>query len=415
MLKFFVINFDGLTHSGQSPGQRHSRSRLHWQRGQAMPFIALLIVALAGMVSLSVDVGYYRYIQRQQQSAADSAAIAGAAQIAYGSSSATAAAKADASSNGFTNGVNGVTVTVNTSYSDTYTGSNNAVKVTISGSYNRFFGSVLGSGGIAVSSSAVARLSANNNACIYQLDSTKTPDFSRMTFSGSGCAMFVNGLVPNMTSASINAVDIGYAGTAPSKTGAIFTSATPAPSLPALDPCTHIAGCNYLANNPPNMSSCPNLNDNNKFPTLSPGCYHDLNVNSSTTQFLPGVYTITGLMNGNGSSNLTGTGVTFYVASGGSLAGLNSAGSVSWSAPSTGNTAGVLFYQVPVNTVDPNFSANSRFSGLLYFPTVDGNVQSVFNAYSVLVFGNLHFHGVNRTFASPPPNGSLIQEAAVAE
>jgi hypothetical protein len=88
---------------------------------------------------------------------------------------------------------------------------------------------------------------------------------------------------------------------------------------------------------------------------------------------------------------------------------------VSWSAPSTGNTAGVLFYQVPVNTVDPNFSANSRFSGLLYFPTVDGNVQSVFNAYSVLVFGNLHFHGVNRTFASPPPNGSLIQEAAVAE
>jgi hypothetical protein len=380
-----------------------------------MPFIALLIVALAGMVSLSVDVGYYRYIQRQQQSAADSAAIAGVAQIAYGSSSATAAAKADAANNGFTDGVGGVTVTVNTSYSDSYTGSNSAVKVTISGSFSRYFGSVLGSGGIAVSSSAVARLNANNNACVYQLDSTKTPDFSSMTFSGSGCGILLNGLTPTMTGASINAADIGYAGTAPTKTGATFTSATPAPSLPALNPCAHITGCNYLANNPPNMSLCPSLNDNNNFPTLNPGCYNNLNVNSSTTQFLPGVYAITGNLNGNSSSHLTGTGVTFYIASTGSVAGLKGVGSVSWSAPSTGNTAGVLFYQVPANTVDPNFSANSTFSGLLYFPTVDGNVQSVFNAYSVLVFGNLHFHGVNRTFASPPPNGSLIQEASVAE
>src|SRR5579864_4379481 len=96
--------------------------RLESQRGQTLILVAMLLVVLTGMTGLAVDVGFYRYQQRLQQSAADSAALAGAAELATSSASATAAAKADAATNGFQDGSNGVTVTVNTSYSDTYTG-----------------------------------------------------------------------------------------------------------------------------------------------------------------------------------------------------------------------------------------------------------------------------------------------------
>jgi hypothetical protein len=389
--------------------------RLESQRGQTIPIVALLLVAVLGIVGLAVDVGYFRYDQRLQQAAVDSAATAGAAQLAYGSANATAAAKVDASSNGYTDGVGGVTVTVNTAYSDSFTNSLGAVKVTIADSRTRTFGSVFGTASVPISTSAVARLSANNNTCIYLIDKTKVPDFSSMTLNGSGCGILTAGAA-NMSGATVTASYIGYSGTAPTtNSSSRFASATPAPALPILDPCVHIPGCNYLANNPPSTSSCPDLNANNQFHTLNPGCYHNLNLNSSTTQLLPGLFVITGLVNGNSNSHLTGSGVTFYIASGGSLAGLNNAGSITWSAPITGNTANVLFYQVAANTTDPNFASIATFTGLLYFPGADVNIQSAIGGYSVLVAAGAHFHATTRTFPSPPPNGAFVQQASLAE
>src|SRR5690348_10810711 len=98
---------------------------MHRQRGQTLIFVAMTLVVLIGMTGLAVDVGYYRYEQRIMQSAADSAALAGTAELKYGSSSAENAAKADAASNGFTDGVN-ATVSPDPDYSDTFTGSSAA-------------------------------------------------------------------------------------------------------------------------------------------------------------------------------------------------------------------------------------------------------------------------------------------------
>src|ERR1019366_5870972 len=84
--------------------------------GQALVVIALALVVLMLMAGLGVDVGFLRYQKQQMQKAADAGAIAGAANLVYagfGSPTITTAAKNDTAANGFTDTVNGITVTVN--------------------------------------------------------------------------------------------------------------------------------------------------------------------------------------------------------------------------------------------------------------------------------------------------------------
>ncbi len=54
----------------------------------------------------------------------------------------------------------------------------------------------------------------------------------------------------NFNGATVSAPFIGYAGAAPIENGATFKLAAPAPMLPVADPCTEIAGCSYLAEQP---------------------------------------------------------------------------------------------------------------------------------------------------------------------
>src|SRR6202012_1734319 len=73
------------------------------QSGYGLIFAALGMVLLLGAAGLSVDMGYLRYQRRLMQSAADSAALAGAAQLGSGGSFAQAklAAQSDSDLNGF--------------------------------------------------------------------------------------------------------------------------------------------------------------------------------------------------------------------------------------------------------------------------------------------------------------------------
>src|ERR1035437_10488101 len=73
------------------------------QAGQALIAAATaLSILLMGFAGLGIDMGYLRYEKRLQQTAADGAAIAGAAELLYGASGVPAAAKHDAAANGFT-------------------------------------------------------------------------------------------------------------------------------------------------------------------------------------------------------------------------------------------------------------------------------------------------------------------------
>ena len=86
------------------------------EAGQVLPLIALSLAVLMGFAGMGVDVGYWQYHQREQQSAADAAALGGAQQLIYSGCGnqavAQSAAYTDSASNGFTNGANGITITV---------------------------------------------------------------------------------------------------------------------------------------------------------------------------------------------------------------------------------------------------------------------------------------------------------------
>jgi Flp pilus assembly protein TadG len=85
------------------------------ERGQVVVIFALALVALVAMVGLVLDGGSAFAQRRDQQNAADLAALAGANDYLLTSDSAAAfvRARAVASQNGFTDGANGVTVNVN--------------------------------------------------------------------------------------------------------------------------------------------------------------------------------------------------------------------------------------------------------------------------------------------------------------
>ena len=83
--------------------------------GQAILLVAIVFMALLFAVGLAVDAGQLFAAKRTEQEAADAAAFAGSVVIyQHGTTSeAVAAAIADATKNGFTDGVNSTTVTVN--------------------------------------------------------------------------------------------------------------------------------------------------------------------------------------------------------------------------------------------------------------------------------------------------------------
>src|ERR1051325_8380390 len=70
------------------------------QSGQVLVGAAVALVVLCGFAGLAIDMGALRYQKRVQQTAADSAAIAGASNLTY--TGYQTAAQAAAAQNGFT-------------------------------------------------------------------------------------------------------------------------------------------------------------------------------------------------------------------------------------------------------------------------------------------------------------------------
>src|SRR5437588_7433678 len=80
-------------------------------RGQTIVVAALLLTLLIALVGLGVDVSWFSLNLVRMQRAADAAALAGVVYLPADQPGAYAAAVAEATKNGYTDGVNGVTVT----------------------------------------------------------------------------------------------------------------------------------------------------------------------------------------------------------------------------------------------------------------------------------------------------------------
>lgn len=379
-----------------------TRSAHAGDRGQILPIAAMAAVVLIGFAAFAVDTGYWRYQQRVEQVAADSAAMAGADELNYPAlNDWKAAARADATTNGFTDDA-GVTVSV-TVNNPPATGPNStnakALEVILTKKQPGFFGRIFGITSQPVSVRAVAALTSNGRNCIYGLGrSGNSVLINGATVSAPQCGIVSDGdLLINGSSVDVG--EIGYAGSVINN-GSTYPhgGSHPAHALPALDPCPSVAGCAYLKAHPPAGGTCttPTVYNGLGSATIPPGRYcSTLIVNGvSNVTFSPGVYEFDNGLTLNGSNNVTGNGVTFYNASGQMIV---NGTSVNLTAPATGNTAGVLMYQNPSDS--NSFIANGTdgvgtgFAGELYFPSADLTINGDLSSWLLLVGNSVTING----------------------
>jgi Flp pilus assembly protein TadG len=379
--------------------------RRHWprDRGQALVLIALSLVVLLGFLGLATDVGYLRYMKRRLQAAADAGAIAGASEKKNGGNYLTAA-RNDASLNRFTNGTNGVTVTVNNPpASGPNSGNFDYVEVTVSQNQPTFFAKIFGINSVPLGARAVAGPLNQTPGCIYVLDPSKS---GALTLNGAmnlspQCAVIVDSDSPSGITVNtggcpppvLTAGNIGVVGNYLSNWGSACFSTTPVIGIAAVpDP---------LASwNPP---SVPNRCDRSGVthissgtPTFSPNPVDGMfvfcgpvNITGGSVTFNPGIYIINSFATGlniNGTTTVQGSGVTFWVHRANATPfNINGSANVTLSAPTSGPFANILFYQDRgiISGSYVNGSSNASFTGILYFPSA-GQGQS---------FPGLNFNG----------------------
>lgn len=378
---------------------------LREENGQVLVMAALCMTCLLGFVACAVDVGILLRTKRVLQTAADSAAVAGAAEINYGD--VNAGAQADATQNGVTNGVNGATVLVhNPPTSGPHAGNTAYVEVIASQDQPTFFMKLFSHSFMTVTARAVATTVPSTN-CIYTLSPTGTginmtgsgnlsmPNCSILDDSSSGSALNLTG------SGSITAKSIGIVGHF-TKTGSGSISPTPTVNMTAvgdplasLSPPTFNAG-SCLADPRPTGSSPVTLGPSAPGGTV---CYNGLTITGSgAVTFKPGLYIINGDFSATGSGSLTGTGgVTFYLPSNGDSFSVTGSGDLNFVAPTSGAYSGILFYQNPADTSAASFtgSASSVLNGFFYIPKAQVNMTgsggATFN--TDLVVGSLNITG----------------------
>lgn len=393
--------------------------RRNSESGQVLPLIAICLAALMGFGGMAVDVGYWRYHQREQQSAADAAALGGAQQLIFSGcpnqTAAQTAAQNDASNNGFVNGTNGVTVTANNPpLSGPFASNNCAVTATVDSSkVATFFTRVFGHNLIEETTQATAAVVADGPGCFFALGVGQNTNFNGANVQATKCSFFLNGSA-NFNGATINAGTIGEANYGGSNNGGTFSSATPAPMLPVADPCPEIAPCAAMASGPPSTSPCTGSYAGNG--VLSPGCYNNLNLHNQNVTMSGGTYVFKGSSNFNGASINGSAGVTIYIPSGAST-NFNMVSQLTLAPQTTGPYAGLTYYQAPGNTNTVNLnSSSSNVSGMIYAPSAQLNYNGAQGQYTVIVASFVNFNSSStEDFGAPPSDASLIKTVVLSQ
>jgi Flp pilus assembly protein TadG len=343
-------------------------SRLADRKGNVAVIVALSAPLVAGGAAFGVESGYWYFDQLRMQQAADAAAYAAALENRAGNSSATiiAAAQAAATANGFNAATD--TLTVNTPPTSGSNQNDRSVEVKLARTETRYFSGLFVNTPAVVRGRAVATYETAANACILALDkgASRAVEFSgSSTVSLNGCNVMSDSIaddsVYSQGASAVSAPCLMSAGGA-SINASVTLTACSAPitqMAPVRDPFKDLA-------EPDNVGACRSTSGQ----TLQPGRYcGGLNM-SGTKNLKPGVYIIDGgTLRANGSSNISGSGVTFYLTNGADLS-FNGNASLQLSAPTTGTYAGILFFGGRANSGNVTFNgtAGSSLTGAIYFP-----------------------------------------------
>jgi hypothetical protein len=392
------------------------------ESGQALVVTGLVMTAIMGATGMAVDMGYLRYTQRRMQTAADAAAVTAAAELNYGDY--VTAGQADASTNGFTNDDNNVTVAVNNPPTEgAYAGESGYAEVIITQTVPTFFMKVMGITSEQVTARAVGHYGSSKN-CVYALSPSAS---DAILNNGSGTIHMSCGIVDD-SSASQALLNNGSGSITSSGTMVVggyenngSGSISPKPTTgvpPQPDPL------GYLSE--PTVGSCNYNNEvinGSQTATLSQGVYcNGILINgSNTVTFNSGTYIINGgSFTVNGSNTITGNNVTFYLTGGASVT-FNGSSGVTLTAPTSGTYEGILFFQDRTDSASATINGANvgNMAGALYFPDaqITYNGSGPDTAYSIVVAKTVLFNGsatVNDDYSSLA-DGSPIKSATLAE
>jgi hypothetical protein len=348
------------------------RNRRHRRDGTVVIVVAICLVVLLSVVALSLDGGLVMDKRRQTQATADAAAYAAASELyvnwftTHGidtvDGSAVNTAKAVAMSNGFTDGVDGCTVTVNIPpLSGPFTGQPGHAEVIISYTQKRFFSRLFGTDDVVIGARAVGRgkRSTINNGILVLDPSAK----DSLSIGGNGNIAITGnaniivdsnhpeGMIANGTGATISASEFDLSGTPGWTTSGGATVSGPIKSGqdPTPDPLRFIP--------PPDPTGMPvQTTGNNGFHktsgswTLSPGVYNGgISIGGQASLTLqPGIY----YMNGGGFSftgqgDLYAAGVMIYNAPqlNSDVVGISGQGNITLSPMMAGPYQGIAIFQ----------------------------------------------------------------------
>src|SRR5689334_21846349 len=393
------------------------------ERGSMSIMIAIGMTVLLGFGALAVDTALWMRARSDAQSAADAAAYSAAAGGFAGNpiGRIQTDVNAAAAANGFQNGINGVTVTLNNPpQSGAYAGNVNAYEVIVSAPQKVFLASALpGAQAPTVKARAVAALVFANPAptfptCILGL--SPLPNNVDVTFTG-GTKVNAKACDVDADSPSASSVNTNGGGSIHAKAvrtvggvsgGNIAVDDNPGiftqqPSIP--DPYADRTMPDITPPSGPNKWSGPFQNTGSGDPpVMTINGYVDVKGNTTLS---PGIYIINnGSFNATGQNTVSGNGVTIVLTSSNPASDLGTfsvtgGASLNLTAPTYGPTAGMaLWADKGLPNKEDTFAGGStgKLVGAIYLPSHDvkfaGNSTAASKCTQMIAF-NVIFTGAS--------------------
>jgi hypothetical protein len=349
---------------------------------------ALSLPVVVGFIGMGVEAGLWFHAKRDLQTAADSAAVAAAYEVARGYPNAIViqTGGSAAANNGY-DGSKNDTITINSPpTTGDFNGNNEAVQAIMTRNLTLLFTDVFMDGGVNISVVAVAILDGGDDFCILGLHPS----------ASGGVSIGGSADVAASNASTVGGIDVSGSG------NLVTDEPNKENSLPARDPYASLAE--------PAVGSCDHNSNtqvqNGDNTILFPGVYcGDIRITGGTATFSPGTYILKGADLKITGGTVTGTDTLFFFTNDGADFGQTdiTGGDIDLTAPDPGDYAGMLFFQDPdaptgsgsSTTNKINGGSSLNLTGALYFPNQKIDFSGGANAggCTVLVGSVVEFSG----------------------
>jgi Flp pilus assembly protein TadG len=411
------------------------------ERGQILVFSLAAMTAILGVAALSIDAAFMYDKRNRLYAAADAAAKSVALELRRDNTLSTVPelkryADQQILMQGFNPaGSTNVMVRRCTEFGATCSGSfatnSYFVEIIVTETTSTFFGRFLNWNSATPGGRAVAGTLPGTNCVVsLGLGSTSGIDVGG-PWAMSGCNVAVNGNLDGSGLITAREVDVhGTCNNTATCSQSFVHTGTPV----ARDPLSSIMpppdpGCSpsYADTH----QTCGTAYDVSDHESLKPGTYAGWKVNKVNFNLQPGIYYLTGQIDGKNDVTITGTGVMIYLSPTAQSGGMSidfknkielGTTLTPLSAQTSGPYAGILFYQDRSNTAKAVFDKNNGaayLSGALYFPSAEVNFaknnDGITNDCSLIVAARVSMAKSTLSNTCSAFGGSPLMTIALAE